>query len=98
MASNALILRVKSRKITNLPKTELIDIVHFAEGLFSKGLLQYEDVTAIARMLNKMLRGKTFEHQGQRYRIMKALSVGKDIKVRIVKVEIETSESSRSEF
>ena len=85
-------LSSKGKKATNLSKTELIDIVRFAGGLFNKGLLQYEDVTAIAKMLNKMLKHKTFEHQGQQYFILKVLSVGKDIKVRVANGEMETFE------
>ncbi len=84
MANNT--LSIKGKPI-QLPKTELIDIAHFAEGLFSKGLLTYEDVTPLAKTLNKIMRNKIFEHGGVSYRVMKVQAIGKDIKMRITRME-----------
>ncbi len=53
-----------------VPPCEAFDLLHMANQLFPFGLLTSADMARLVSFLQSRMRGKTFIHEGQTYKII----------------------------
>lgn len=92
--NTALTVNPSRKPVKQLPATRDVDIAHLSTGLFSVNLLTYENVTQLAKTLDKLLKGKEFPGKDgiTRWHIVRVLAVAHRVKMRVYEVQEEVSE------